>query len=88
MTAPVVPPRPKTPRVPTAEELIVSHIRQALENSGYEQLRKIQAYYHHGRVVLQGRVTTYYLKQVAQESIRVIPEVNEIDNDLQVLCHH
>lgn len=87
LNLPVQTPRPKPlSRVPRPEELTVARIHEALHHSGYDQLRRIQVYYHHGRVVLQGRVSTYYMKQVAQEAVRTIPEVVEIDNDLSVVC--
>ena len=37
-----------------------------------------------GHVVLQGRVKSFYAKQMAQESLRSIRGVERIDNELQV----
>jgi osmotically-inducible protein OsmY len=37
-----------------------------------------------GKVVLQGRVATFFQKQMAQEALRRIEGVNEIENRLEV----
>jgi osmotically-inducible protein OsmY len=65
---------------------ILNRAKQAIHGCGYEQLRRIRMYCHHGRITLQGRVTTYYLKQVAQEVVRIVPHVRDIDSDLHVIC--
>jgi len=65
---------------------VLDQVMQALRESGFEQLRRIQAYCDHGRITLQGRIATYYLKQVAQEVVRTVTDVRDIDNDLQVVC--
>ena len=37
-----------------------------------------------GRVVLQGRVISYFEKQLAQEAVRSIDGISEIENELVV----
>ncbi len=37
-----------------------------------------------GKVVLKGRVSTYFEKQMAQESLRGIEGIEAIDNELEV----
>jgi osmotically-inducible protein OsmY len=37
-----------------------------------------------GRVVLHGVVTSYYLKQIAQEAVRLVDGVDQIVNQLKV----
>lgn len=68
------------------DEVTLELVRRALQHCGYDQLRRIKSYCHHGRVVLQGRVATYYLKQVAQEVVLNIEGVRDVDNDLHVIC--
>lgn len=68
------------------DEKILDQVKVALSKSGYEQLRTLKTYCHHGKIVLQGRIPTYYLKQVAQELVRSVAEVKHIDNDLHVVC--
>lgn len=69
----------------TADEVLVALVYQALNSSGYPQLRNLQAYCHSGRVTLQGRLPTYFLKQVAQTVIRSVIGVRDIDNDVKVV---
>lgn len=38
----------------------------------------------HGRVIIQGTVRSYYQKQMAQEAVRGIEGVDEVENRLQV----
>jgi osmotically-inducible protein OsmY len=38
-----------------------------------------------GRVILRGKVRSYYQKQMAQEAIRHVDGVSEISNELEVL---
>ncbi len=58
----------------------------ALHHTGYAQLRAVKLYCHYGRIVLQGRISTHFLKHLAQEVVRLVPNVKEIDNDLHVVC--
>lgn len=67
------------------DEQIVLLVYEALGSTGYAQLRRLEAYCHDGRVTLQGRLPTYYLKQVAQSAIRGVDGVRDIDNDVKVL---
>jgi len=67
---------------------ILEQVNKALHRSGYDQLRSVRTYCHHGRIVLQGKIATYYLKQVAQELVRTVSDVQDVDNDLRVVCGH
>lgn len=68
------------------DDQILREVVSALCHSGYAQLRTISSYCHHGRVILQGRITTRFLKQVAQDVVRNVPNVKDVDNDLHVVC--
>ena len=46
---------------------------------------RLRAEFVEGRLVLSGEVTSYYSKQVAQESVREIPGVMQIENRLRVV---
>jgi len=37
------------------------------------------------RLILRGAVRTYYQKQMAQESVRGFPGINEIRNEIEVI---
>lgn len=69
------------------DEEIHSLVCEALGASGYEQLRMLQVYCHNGRVTLQGRVTTSYIKRAAKSIVLAVPGVRDIDNDLSVFTH-
>jgi len=55
-----------------------------ISNSNYAQLRSLKACCDNGRVTLQGRLPTYFLKRVAQQAIQLVPGVRDIDNDVKV----
>ena len=37
-----------------------------------------------GSLVLSGRVSTYYLKQLLQEVVKLVPDIGNIDNRVDV----
>lgn len=63
---------------------ILGLVHESLHGSGYGHLRTLNAYCENGRVTLQGRVPTYYLKQVAQSVVLTVTGVRDIDNDIRV----
>lgn len=72
----------------TTDDQIVDLVYQSFRASGYGQFRQLKVYCDHGRVTLQGSLPTYYLKQVAQTVIRLIPGIRDIDNDVTVPRHN
>ncbi len=54
--------------------------------SGYAELKNVTcAYGEHNRVLtLRGRVSSYYVKQRAQEVVRMVDGVDRIDNLIEV----
>lgn len=66
------------------EQALSAQVETAINSSPYFSGRKLRFEAHEGRVVLQGQVSTYFQKQMAQESVRRIEGVNEIDNQLEV----
>lgn len=66
------------------DKQIIDLVRAALCSSGYDPLRTLHAYCDDGRVTLEGRVPTYYLKQVAQSVLRTVSGVQRIDNEVHV----
>ncbi|MCS7470172.1 BON domain-containing protein [Stieleria sp. ICT_E10.1] len=58
---------------------------RTLGESGHPQLANVACDYCDGRIVLSGRVTSYYLKQVAQEIVRKIDATAPVDNHLRVV---
>jgi osmotically-inducible protein OsmY len=58
--------------------------RWRLEASAYAALRTVRCKFQQGKLVLNGRVPTYFHKQLAQEAIRSLPGVTEIVNHVSV----
>ncbi len=59
-------------------------VETAIESSPFVRRRKLRFETHDGRVVLRGRVGTYYQKQMAQEAVRGVAGVLAIENQLEV----
>ena len=72
--------------IPDLPCAIVDDLQHALCAIGYAQLRRIGISYHDGCVVLQGRVPTYFLKQLAQSVASSRPGVQVVDNEIEVVC--
>lgn len=68
----------------SSDQQTVTLVHHALHSTGYPQLTQLQVYFEHGRVTLQGRLATYFLKQVAQTAAISVAAVREIDNDIRV----
>ena len=60
-------------------------IEKLFRESHYRQIRGIQCEVRDGVAILQGRVRSFYAKQTAQELIRNIDGVNEIQNRVEVV---
>jgi hypothetical protein len=62
-------------------------IREWLEEHphfrGRTRLLKIESI--GGSVVVSGRLPSYHLKQLLQEAIKMVPDVEEIDNQVEVV---
>ena len=56
----------------------------AINSSPYVDQRKLRLEAHDGCVILRGTVNTYYQKQMAQEALRNVAGVEEIENELEV----
>jgi osmotically-inducible protein OsmY len=56
-----------------------------LRRSGYPSLCSVSCQHHQGVLILTGRLTTHYLKQMAQTVVVGLEEVEEIVNRIEVL---
>lgn len=59
-------------------------IRSAISSNPYLTGRKLRFENEQGRVVLRGVVGSYFQKQMAQEAVRRVEGVDEIENALEV----
>lgn len=63
---------------------LFDRIRDALTASPHLPKQQLRIETAEGRVVLKGNVRSYFQKQMAQEAIRRIDGVEQIDNLLEV----
>ena len=68
-----------------AHGTIVRDALRFFRNSSYSELRTIQCESRDDVLILRGQVSTFFMKQLAQERIRSIKGVNAVINDLQVV---
>ena len=67
------------------EPTLAARIDQAIQTNPYVSGRTLRFETEGSRVVLQGSVKSYFQKQMAQEVVRKVAGVEEIDNCLEVL---
>jgi osmotically-inducible protein OsmY len=63
---------------------LVDRARTALQQSPHLARKQVRLVADQGRLVLHGVVGSYYLKQVAQETLRKVDGVEQIENLLEV----
>ena len=63
---------------------LTDHVHSAINESPFLPRRNLRCEAHDGRVTLRGVVDSYYQKQMAQEVLRRVDGVNQIDNELEV----
>jgi osmotically-inducible protein OsmY len=66
------------------DALLVDRARTALERSPHLARKQVRIEAEQGRLVLHGIVGSYFLKQIAQETLRKVDGVEQIENLLQV----
>jgi osmotically-inducible protein OsmY len=64
---------------------LVSLAEARLQASSYNSLHKISCQYSNGSLVLHGSVPSYFHKQMAQQAVRDLAEIAQIDNQIRVL---
>lgn len=64
---------------------IADTVCQVLKATGYGQLMNLEVHCDQGRVRLEGCVSSYYLKQVAQSALNSVDGVSGIDNAVTVI---
>ena len=58
--------------------------RAALEKTGHGWLRRIVVVAEAEVIVLQGKVPSFYLKQMAQVTVMAVPGIELVRNELEV----
>ena len=67
-------------------QVVQAEAQSRLRNSGYHELRLVSCEFHEGVLTLRGQVSSFYLKQVAQEVIRRLDGAEEVNNHLKVVA--
>jgi hypothetical protein len=63
---------------------LAERVERALRASGYGALRVIEVAVQGRLVILEGRVPSYFLKQVAQATALAVPGTRQVRNNLDV----
>jgi osmotically-inducible protein OsmY len=71
--------------MPALEPSLADRVDQAIQTSPYVNARMLRFETDGKRVVLQGSVSSYFHKQMAQEAVRKVAGVEQIENRLEVL---
>jgi osmotically-inducible protein OsmY len=64
---------------------LAERIELAFHATGYSVLRDIEVFVNARIVRLVGRVPSYHMKQIAQETALAVPGTHQIHNDVDVL---
>ena len=64
---------------------LAERVERALRATGYGALRTVRVSVNARVVILGGRVSSYYLKQVAQATALAVPGAHQIRNGLDVV---
>lgn len=68
------------------DRALLEAVAQALESTGHPSLRKLDIEINGGIVVLWGEVTSYYQKQLAQETAQKVNGAGRVANGIEVVC--
>jgi osmotically-inducible protein OsmY len=68
-----------------APETVQELAQRQLRGAYHQEMRRVSCELHEGVLTLRGRVSSYYLKQFAQELVRGMDGVEVINNRLEVV---
>ncbi len=77
--------QPSIPRFYHPDVDVAATARQRMLGSPYRAVHDVECEYDEGIMTLRGRVSSYFLKQMAQEAVGKLPGVEEIANHIEVL---
>lgn len=67
------------------QQLLEERIGAAIRTSPYVGRKVLRFEASEGKVTLRGKVASYFQKQMAQEAVRSVAGVREIENHLEVI---
>lgn len=59
-------------------------VRNRLHESAYPSIKRIRCQFNNGILVLRGRLPSFFMKQVAQETVAGLDGIEEIINCVEV----
>lgn len=68
------------------KESVEARAASRLRRSPYGELRHVACRFHEGILCLRGRVSSYYLKQIAQTLVLELDNVEAVNNQLEVIA--
>ena len=69
----------------SSEQQLIEKVGTAIRQSPYLGRKVLRFEASEGKVVLRGKVASYFQKQMAQEAGRGVAGVREIENNLEVI---
>jgi hypothetical protein len=63
---------------------VANAVRVCLRKSPYSEIRNLSYDFDHGVLVLRGRLSSYYEKQLAQVVIARLPGISQLVNEIEV----
>jgi len=69
-----------------SDRRVIEAVVRALRETGHPGLRSLDIEISGGVVILWGRASSYYHKQLAQETVQRVAGVHGIANGLEVVC--
>ncbi|NLE37162.1 MAG: BON domain-containing protein [Pirellulaceae bacterium] len=66
------------------KETVESRATRRLCRSPYQSVHLVTCDFHEGMLTLRGRVSSYYLKQIAQTAVLGMEGVEEVNNHVEV----
>jgi osmotically-inducible protein OsmY len=75
------------PWISKERSVVQAKSQSRLGKSGYHELHLVSCDFHEGVLTLRGCESSFYLKQIAQELIRRLKGVEEVNNRLEVAEH-
>ena len=65
----------------TNSDGVLHHAKRVLRNSPYQEIRNLGCEFNDGVLTLNGVVTTFYLKQLAQSAVQSLEGVDKLQNN-------
>lgn len=65
--------------------MVAEAAKGCLRRSPYSAVRTVSCEYHRGVLLLRGRLSTYYHKQLAQEAVAGLEGVSQVVNEIEVI---